>query len=62
MSGADIHDKYRVDFKGRGTNSWKRIFSHIWKRISPTLIVQYEADAATSPTMPNAWHTQPPVL
>jgi len=35
-------------------DSWKRIFSHIWKRISPTLIVHYEADAAASPTMPNA--------
>ena len=29
--------------------SWKRIFTHIWQRISPTLIVKYEADAATSP-------------
>ena len=28
--------------------SWKRIFSHIWERISPTLIVEYEPVAATS--------------
>jgi uncharacterized protein len=35
-------------------DSWKSIFSHIWKRISPTLIVEYETDAASSPTMPNA--------
>ena len=34
--------------------SWKRIFTHIWQRISPTLIVKYQADAAASPTRPNA--------
>jgi uncharacterized protein len=33
--------------------SWKRIFSHIWKRISPTFIVEYKADAVPSPRMPN---------
>ena len=32
--------------------SWKRIFSHLWKRISPTLIVEYESAAATPETMP----------
>jgi len=35
-------------------DSWKRIFTHIWQRISPTLIVKYQADAAASPTRPNA--------
>ncbi len=31
--------------------SWKRIFSHLWKRISPTLIVQYEELAPKQQTM-----------
>ena len=29
-------------------DSWKRIFTHIWKRISPTLIVEVKAVAAQS--------------
>jgi uncharacterized protein len=31
--------------------SWKRIFTHIWQRISPTLIVKYQADAANARTV-----------
>jgi len=27
-------------------DSWKRIFGHIWERISPTLVLKYEATAA----------------
>ena len=28
--------------------SWKRIFGHIWGRISPTLVLKYEAPAAAA--------------
>ena len=29
--------------------SWKNIFDHIWKRISPTLVVEYQAGAGAPP-------------
>ena len=34
--------------------SWKRIFGHMWKRISPTLVVEYQSTAATHASAPGA--------
>ena len=53
-SRCNINCTYCYWFRDVYCDSWKRIFSHIWERISPTLIVEYETDAASSPIMPNA--------
>jgi uncharacterized protein len=37
--------------------SWKRIFDHIWERVSPTLILNYEATPA-NPPVHNSQSTQ----